>query len=134
MKPDKKKSRVSGHRNIERNDLNNSIDELEQLITEKDHIYYDEIPVLEDEVDPENYEHELVEEKLSWKEGLDEDLSETGLTQEQLELLIGSMDQRISGELDELVNILKDAIKESIITEIKTRLSSKPDEPDTPGD
>ena len=134
MSPDSKKSQVSGNRDIERNDLNKSIDELEQLITEKDHIYHDEIPVLEDEIDPDNYEPELVEEKLSWKEELDEDLSETGLTQEQLELLIGSMDQRISGELDELVNILKDAIKESIITEIKTRLSSKPEEPDMSGD
>lgn len=126
MNPDSKKTLGR------KRDLDRSIDELEQLISEKDHIYYDNIPVLEDEVDPDNYEPDLIDEDISWKEELDE--PEAGLTQEQLELLIGSMDQRISGELDELVSILKDAIKESIITEIKTQLSSQGDDPEPSGD
>ncbi len=42
------------------------------------------------------------------------------LSEDQIEQLAGKMNQRISGELDELVTILKDAIKDSILTEIKT--------------
>lgn len=108
--------------------LENSIEELDNLISDKGRIEQDSIPVLDDIIDPETYvEDEPVEPVSDWAEMRDsEDTGdeEHGLSHEQIEMLVGKMDQRISGELEELVNILKDALKDSIITEIKTQLES----------
>lgn len=108
--------------------LDESIDELENLIAEKSRIDRDDIPVLDEVIDPDMLDEAALSEPfIEW---LDEpgagttDSSEQGLSQEQIEMLVGKLDQRIAGELDELVSILKGAIRETIITEIKTRLES----------
>lgn len=116
--------------------LDSSIDELESLIPDTGQTDEDNIPVLDDIVDPDTFDEadaagsyiEWTEEMESWQDSI----STRGLSPEQIELLVGKMDQRIAGELDELVNILKDAIKDSIITEIKTQLETRPQ--DNPAD
>ncbi|HKK15216.1 MAG TPA: hypothetical protein VJ981_00810 [Gammaproteobacteria bacterium] len=110
--------------------LENSIDELENLIADKSRIDHDDIPVLDEIIDPETfYEADdpgLFNDDGEEIEAVRTQINEQILSQEQIEMLVGQMDQRISGELDELVSILKDALKNSIITEIKTRLESRP--------
>lgn len=112
--------------------LENSIDELENLIADKSRIDHDDIPVLDEIVDPETYEEpDPAEPFIDWPEtedGNTEATAEQVLSQDQIELLVGNMDQRISGELDELVTILRNVIKDSILTEIKTQLDSRPQE------
>ena len=63
-------------------------------------------------------------------------LSQPGVIEDQLDNLIGSLDERITGELDALVNILKDTVKDSILTELKTQLEQNlqnlpPEKPDS---
>jgi len=65
--------------------------------------------------DPDNMEDEI-DESMQFQQ------PQAGMTRDRLNNLIGSMDKRITGELDALVNILKDSIKDSILTEIKSQL------------
>lgn len=121
--------------------LDSSIKELENLIADKSRIHPEDIPVLDEVVDPDLFdEDEPIETIIDWpddegipqsEDSLSED-REQGFSQEQIEMLVGKMDERITGELDELVNILKSAIRESIMTEIKTQLESRAAE--NPGD
>lgn len=103
-------------------ELNNSIDELENLISDKTATGNSEgevIPVLDEVIDPDHMEddfHEVINPRL-------QSLSmDAGIFEDRLDSLIGSMDERITGELDALVNILKDTIKDSILTELKSQL------------
>ena len=112
--------------------LEQSIEELESLINSKAAISTEAaanhaIPVLYDEIDPDNYDPQDVNEDDFFT------LPETvvlppadinALNAEQLDYLIGSVDKKLSGELDALVHILKDAIKDSVLTEIESRLKS----------
>mgnify|MGYP003341780875 CR=1 FL=1 len=47
-----------------------------------------------------------------------------GITQEQVDHIMGNVEAKLADELDALVHILKDSIKDTIMTEIKTQLES----------
>lgn len=120
-------SKYPAHTNQETNDtkdieLNNTIDELENLITDKTASGNAEdqvIPVLDEVIDPDSMEDDLYEVMNPRPQSLS---MQSDIFEEQLDNLIGSMDERITGELDALVNILKETIKDSILTELKSRL------------
>lgn len=134
-------SKYPAHTNQEMNgkkeiELDNSIDELENLISDKtgnasDIVKKDIIPVLDEVIDPDSMDDDIDEYM-----NLQPATLQNGKFEEQLDYLIGTMDERITGELDELVNILKDAIKDSILTELKSRLEHNlitppPEKPDS---
>src|SRR5690606_11074212 len=83
------------------------------------------IPVLDDAIDPD----EFYDEDHHLAESIETDGGEPGnhgsISRDELESLIENMEQKLTGELDELVHILKDAIKDSIMTEIKTQLEDR---------
>ena len=119
-------------------ELYDSIDELENLIA--DHAGNSNgqtdtsIPVLDDVVDPDiqefdNDDDEYIDMDIPEPDVMSGDQTQNLITSEQLDRIIGSMDEKLSGELDELVSILKDAIKESIITEIKSQLDNEINDP-----
>lgn len=118
--------------------LDHSIDELENLIAEKSRIDRNDIPVLDEVIDPDLLDEAAFSEPfIEWPEEADAgtaDTGEPGLSEEQIEMLVGKMDQRIAGELDELVGLLKGAIRETILTEIKTRLENRTGEKPASGD
>lgn len=119
-------------------ELNNSIDELENLISGKsgkstgnadDNI----IPVLDEVIDPDEMEVDFDEYMHLQPQSLP---SQPGNIQDELDDLIGSLDERITGELDALVNILKETVKDSILTELKAQLEQNlqrppPEKPDS---
>jgi hypothetical protein len=53
------------------------------------------------------------------------------LSPEQLENIIDNVEEKLAGELDALVNILKDTIKDSIVREIKSQLEAGLKKPKT---
>ena len=102
-----------------RGELVNRIDELERLLEEKKNAAEtsaqarmkfgtDGIPVLVDIVDADMIKHAAGT----------EDSDRTGQQGRLIEDIIDKVDQEISADLDELINLLKD----SIIDEVKTRL------------
>ena len=110
--------------------LNETINELEGLITDKASIPQDKtgnggIPVLDEIIDVggtdyiDDMEMLLNPEKLADDTSLPEHISP-----EQLEIIIGNVEEKLAGELDALVNILKDTIKDTIMTEIRTQIES----------
>jgi len=110
--------------------LGDTINELEGLITDKASVPQDKtgktgVPVLDEIIDPDggdyidDMETLLNPEKLTGPTPQQEHIS-----QEQLEIIIGNVEEKLAGELDVLVNILKDTIKDSIMTEIKTQLET----------
>lgn len=113
--------------NSEDSELYDSIHELENLIANRAtnvNSHADQsIPVLDDLVGPDDLEFDDL--TGPGPEEMTDSQTQNIITSEQLHQIIGSMDEKLSGELDELVNILKDAIKESIITEIKTRFENE---------
>jgi len=112
--------------------LNDTINELEGLISDKDDASRDQtgttgIPVLDEIIDPDNGDHEDDIETVLHPEQLPEPepVPHRGpISPEQLEHIIDNVEEKLAGELDDLVNILKDTIKDSIMTEIKTQLES----------
>ena len=126
---------MKGTKDVE---LNNSIDELENLISDKtgngtDHAEENIIPVLDEVIDPDSLDDDIDEFTNLQPASLS---MQSGIFEEQLDNLMGTMDERITGELDVLVNILKDAIKDSILTELKSRLEHNrinppPEKPDS---
>ncbi len=112
--------------------LEKSIDELEDLISAKAAISSDAaanhtIPVLYDVIDPEEFDLENMNEEdfFTVPEPVVLPAADiNALNAEQLDYLIGSVDKKLSGELDALVHILKDAIKDSVMNEIETQLKS----------
>jgi hypothetical protein len=112
--------------------LNDTINELEGLITDKDNTPQDRtgttgIPVLDEIIDPDDGNNDDDIETLLHPEQLPEPepaLHQEPISQEQLEQIIDNVEEKLAGELDVLVNILKDSIKDSIMTEIKTQLES----------
>ena len=106
-------------------ELGSSIEELENLIADKATVTintHPAIPVLDDAIDPDDIYIED-EDFLQHDSAYDE--PEDSISRDQLAILIDNIEQKLTGELDELVNILKDAIKDSIITEIKARLEEQ---------
>jgi hypothetical protein len=118
--------------NLDAEGLNDTINELDGLITNKDNTPQDRtgttgIPVLDEIIDPDdgNYDDDI--ETLLHPEQLPEPgpaAQQEPISQEQLEQIIDNVEEKLAGELDVLVNILKDSIKDSIMTEIKTQLES----------
>lgn len=118
--------------------LNDSIDELENLISSNagkntDNADENHIPVLDEVVDPVDIEDDFDDD--IYMEPQTPPL-QTGNIKDELDNLIGSLDERITGELDALVNILKDTVKDSILTELKTQLEQNlqnppPEKPDS---
>ena len=106
--------------------LNETINELEGLITDKASIPQDKtgnggIPVLDDIIDVNGTDYIDDMEMLLNPEKLVEDTSPPEyISPEQLEIIIGNVEEKLAGELDALVNILKD----TIMTEIKTQIES----------
>lgn len=119
-------------------ELNNSIDELENLLSGKagkstastnDNL----IPVLDEVIDPDEIEDDFDEYIHLRPQSTS---SQPGNIQDELDNLIGSLDERITGELDALVNILKETVKDSILTELKAQLEQNlqnppPEKPDS---
>ena len=110
--------------------LNDTINELEGLITDKASIPREKtgktgIPVLDEIIDPEGTDYIDDMEMLLNQEPAPEPVPQPGnISHEQLEYIIGNVEAKLAGELDALVNILKDTIKDSIMSEIKTQLES----------
>ena len=136
-------SKYPAHTNQEMNskkeiELDNSIDELENLISDKagngtGHTEEHVIPVLDEVIDPDSIDDDIDEFMNLQPTSLS---MQSGIFEDQLDNLIGTMDERITGELDTLVNILKDAIKDSILTELKSQLEHNltnlpPEKPDS---
>lgn len=113
-------------------ELYDSIDELDNLISNKTTKTRSQntgqsIPVLDDLVGPDNMDiedEELDEPEFSIPGNFPEDTPQNNISTDQLEQIIGSVDEKLSQDLDELVNILKDTIKDNIITEIKSQLET----------
>jgi gas vesicle protein len=115
-----------------------SIDELENLIEDTDTPpkLHDEIPVLNDVVDPAEATGDEQGESATATTDKIEDIP-----LERLSELVDTVDRKLSSELDSFVDLLKDTIKTSIIDELKeelkkgaTQMKSAPSETDTPDD
>ena len=112
-------------------ELYDSIDELDNLISNKttkvkNPDFGQSIPVLDDVIDPDDMDFDDDEfgDPDNVPENNPDDIPQNNLSPDQLEQIIGSVDEKLSRDLDELVHILKDAIKDNIITEIKSQLEA----------
>ena len=107
--------------------FDNSIDELESLITETKvpPRLQPNIPVLNDIVDA--AEARKYTESINTLADKNEDLPIVRLSK-----LVESVDKKLSDELDSLVDILKDTIKDSIIDELKEQLKKEAAHPQSP--
>lgn len=109
-------------------ELGSSIEELENLIADKATVTintHPAIPVLDEAIDPDDIYFEDEDFQIREQHETADDEPDNGISRDQLAHLIDNMDQKLTGELDELVSILKDAIKDSIITEIKAQLEEQ---------
>ena len=94
--------------------LSRKIEELEQLLERaKESQNNKNIPILDDLVE---YQDESVI-KQPTSQATNQPISTANL-----DTLLEEIESKIAGELDTLVEILKDTIKDSVMTEIKTRL------------
>ncbi len=114
----------AGAPTVEDIELHSSIEELENLLADKEVTIntHPAIPVLDDEVDPDEI---YLEEEDEVPDVFQNPPAVPNISEAQLQELIVNLEDKLTGELDALVNILKDAIKDSIITEIKSQLESK---------
>lgn len=117
--------------------LDNTINELEGLITDKASVPQDQtgtagIPILDEIIEPAGEDYIDDMEKLLSPDKLTEPTpQQEHISQEQLDNIIGNVEEKLAGELDVLVNILKDTIKDSIMSEIKTQLETGLHKPKT---
>ncbi len=123
-------------------DIVESIDELESLIEETDTPpkLHDEIPVLNDVVDPADATGYTPDGSSTAAVTTTDKIEDIPL--ERLNKLVDTVDRKLSSELDSYVDLLKDTIKTSIIDELKEELKkgatqmdsipSKTDPPDNP--
>jgi hypothetical protein len=80
---------------------------LDELITDEEEDYYPELPLFEDEDE----------------DDIDEDLvHDARITQ-----IADELEQKLTRELDEIVNLLKTNMRESIINELQTLLHNEPE-------
>jgi len=107
---------------ITETDIVESIDELESLIEETDTPpkLHDEIPVLNDIVDPAEAGGEAQGEPSTATATTTNKIDDIPL--ERLNELVNIVDRKLSSELDSFVDLLKDTIKTSIIDELKEEL------------
>jgi len=122
-------------------DIVESIDELESLIEETDTPpkVHDEIPVLNDVVDPADATGYTPDGSSTAAVTTTDKIEDIPL--ERLNKLVDTVDRKLSSELDSYVDLLKDTIKTSIIDELKeelkkgaTQMDSTPSETDPPDD
>ena len=109
-------------------ELGSSIEELENLIADKATVTintHPAVPVLDEAIDPDDIYLEDEDFPISTRHDIADDIPDNSISRDQLANLIDNMEQKLTGELDELVSILKDAIKDSIITEIKNHLEEQ---------
>ena len=110
--------------------LNDTINELDGLITDKASVPQEQtgttgIPVLDEIIEPDSGDYIDDMEMLLAQEKSTEALpQQEHISHEQLEIIMGNVEEKLASELDALVNILKDTIKDSIMSEIKTQLES----------
>ena len=110
--------------------LTDTINELDNLITDKASVPQEKtgntgIPVLDEMINPEDSDYmDDLEMLLHQEKPVEPPPPQEHLSQEQLEHIISNVEEKLAGELDALVNILKDSIKDSIMSEIKTQLES----------
>lgn len=103
--------------------LNDKIDELEVLLDNRSKIdpqgpVDDNIPVLDDivEFDDTGFDDELFSPVLEF---------DTEFIEEKVHHAMDNIDEKITEELEGLVNILKNSIKDSVLTEIRQQLESE---------
>lgn len=103
--------------------IGSSIDELESLIAETKlpPKLHPEIPVLNDVVDTAEIRRYAEIESIIKSINTPEDKSDE-MPIVKLSELVDSVDKKLSDELDALVNVLKDSIKDSILVELKEQL------------
>ena len=110
--------------------LDDKINELEGLITDKASVPQDKtgttgIPVLDEIIEPDTEDYIDDMEMLLAREKITEHQPQwEHISHEQLENIIGNVEEKLASELDALVNILKDTIKDSIMTEIKAQIEA----------
>jgi len=110
--------------------LNDTIKELEGLISDKASVPQEQtgttgIPVLDEIIDPDGTDYiDDMEMLLNQEHLTDPPSQQEAISPEQLENIIGNVEEKLAGELDALVTILKDTIKDSIMSELKTQLES----------
>ncbi len=126
---------------IAETDIVESIDELENLIEESDMPpkVHDEIPVLNDIVDPTEASGDAHGESSTAADTTTNNIEDIPL--EKLNEMVDKVDRKLSSELDSFVDLLKDTIKTSIIDELKeelkkgaTQMESDPSESDSSDD
>ncbi len=110
-------------------ELSESIDKLEHLITDTSPVLSDlhtdtMIPVLDDVIDHDNLIHTNHPE-IEYAGMTIPDGGTDSISPDQIENLVHNVEEKIAGELDTLVNILKDTIKDSIMTELKNQLETE---------
>ncbi len=121
-------------------ELDESIDALENIITTQVKTTkrqdLPDIPVLDDIVES-GLDEELPDDDEVVDLEIGEDIGDTGypgatmpaspgVTQGQLDALLEVVDEKLATELDSLLDLLKGAIKDSVITELRLQLQSKP--------
>ena len=110
--------------------LDDTINELDGLITDKASVPQamtgaTGIPILDEIIEADSGDYIDDMEMLLNQEKSPEDLPQQGhISNEQLEIIMDNVEEKLASELDALVNILKDTIKESIMTEIKAQLET----------
>ncbi len=126
---------------VQQNDqasLGNSIDALENMITNPNPEQVtpadtSNIPVLDDIVEPGSADFSDAPENPEDIIPVITDQAEPAgqITREQITELVNNMEGKITGELDSLIHILRDTIKDSIMAELKTQLESEVDQINT---
>ncbi len=110
--------------------LNDKIDELDDLINSKPAIEAGQkaplnIPVLDEIVDY-NAESVLRNVLSEQTTEMKQPVNPEHIPQEQLSAVLDQIEAKIADELDSLVDILKNTIKDNLMSEIKTQLINKP--------
>ena len=121
------------HSVISEDDIAESIDELEELIVETKlpPKLYPEIPVLNDVVDP-TEARRYAQSETSTESTSDHENKIEDFPSDRLNELVDKVDRNLSKELDDLVGILKDTIKDSIINELKEQLKKEAHQIESP--
>ncbi|MGH8120477.1 MAG: hypothetical protein ACRESK_07675 [Gammaproteobacteria bacterium] len=122
--------------NADSGPLNKSLNELDGLINDKASLPQETtgqtgIPILDEIIDPDETDYLDDMEILLGQEKTMESPPQESISHEQLENIIGNVEEKLAGELDTLVNILKDTIKDSIVSEIKSQLEAGLNKPKT---
>lgn len=107
--------------------LNDKIDELDELLENKAELKVSKpplnIPVLDEMID---YRQESVLRNVPPKAVVEATMNKDAniISEEQISLVLDKMENKLVGELDSLVDELKNSIKDNLLTDIKTQLRS----------